>query len=673
MLNRMLLTSALLLTCTLGAKAQYTLYMSKQSGDEFTWKKYKYEFTEDDYIRFEQNRFILQYADGTDKRSTYTAVDTFYLKDPGAALYKPSNLRSNDFHEESSKYCFQRSMSSDHFIVFWEAGFGLDPTKAESRYRFDPAEMLKQAEHVYEVNTQHLGFLAPGSVKPAQEYKIMMFVAYTTEWAAYGSGLDDKVGKLDVNIDAARDLSTCAHEIGHTFQYLIGCELGSGQHGWRYGFDASASGGCAWWEQCAQWQAYRCYPDEKFTDGWSSGVYSYSHLNCLHEEPRYSNYFMHDWWCHLHGEDFIGRLWQEAVKPEDPVETYMRMNEKSQDDFNADMYGYATHAITWDIDFIREAGRNRWDNFNTSMHYLGDKWLEVDSANCPQNYGFNILRLRNFKAGETIKAEFKGMAGTRGFRAIKVDKAGWRYGFVALLNDGSRVYGDMNSDKEGETEFAVPANASKVWFVVLGAPTEHWRHPWNMVNDKHTSASLADDEQWPYHVRFTGAEFGGTVTATSYDFPGDYERHDVTLEYDAEYDMQKDEMSPSQIDVNTYDICMALGINLNDYRSVNPTSEPENFHVCTILPDESDNTQLMSPYSYSWAFNADGTSSPAGLNDTDYAYYAIWSNYFGRVWLGCNKEYVEGGKTYPIVIAIRYTHTDNKTYTATIKVNITAK
>jgi hypothetical protein len=35
------------------------------------------------------------------------------------------------------------------------------------------------------------------------------------------------------------------------------------------------------------------------------------HLNLLHEDWRYQNCFIQDYWCMLYGHDFIGRLWRE--------------------------------------------------------------------------------------------------------------------------------------------------------------------------------------------------------------------------------------------------------------------------------------------------------------------------------------------------------------------------
>jgi len=112
------------------------------------------------------------------------------------------------------------------------------------------------------------------------------------------------------------------------------------------------------------------------------------------------------------------------------------------------------------------------------------------------------------------------LAGTSGYRTNYLTEAGWRYGFVALLNDGSRVYGQMkavemttNEGKDSLT-FECPANCARLWLVVSGAPKSHWRHAWD-DND-------ANDEQWPYQVRFGNTNLLGRtnvilpVTQTSF-------------------------------------------------------------------------------------------------------------------------------------------------------------
>jgi hypothetical protein len=68
------------------------------------------------------------------------------------------------------------------------------------------------------------------------------------------------------------------------------------------------------------------------------------------------------------------------------------------------------------------------------------------------------------------------MVGAEGYHNVQPEKAGWRYGFLASREDGSRVYGGTFSKSPGSAEFTVPANTKFLWLVVMGAPTEHWVH-----------------------------------------------------------------------------------------------------------------------------------------------------------------------------------------------------
>ncbi|MDO4993384.1 MAG: DUF6055 domain-containing protein [Bacteroidales bacterium] len=641
--------------------AQETTGFYGVKGDkrQFNLTARTFQLKPDDRVEFSKVRVTIWSADGSRTSAPYTNIEYFTFENPLPTLYRPSYLNANDFENESSRFCWTRSMESEHFVVFWEAGFGNDPTKAGSKYRFNPKTMLQQAENIYRVNTEQLGFLAPGSKKTAQQYKIMMFVSYTTEWAAYGSGQDDKVGTLDVNPDAANSAPTVAHEIGHTFQYIIGCELGSSTHGWRYGFGAGASGGCGWWEQCAQWQAYKVYPEQKFTDGYSYGVYGASHLHPLHEEPRYSNFFIQDWWCQLHGEDFIGRLWQEAQRPEDPIETYMRMNSETLDDFARDMYGYATHAITWDIDGIRELGKTHQNAFKTELHRCADDPLawEVDASNCPQNFGFNVIELRVPDEGTEVAAQFKGEAGVEGYRAINVDKAGWRYGFVAQKTDGNCVYGDMFAEADGRATFTIPEQCEHLWFVVLGAPTEYWRHPWD--------DSDTNDEQWPYRVRFDKTDLPG-----EYYFPEDYVRCDTTVVMD----ITMPESGSASLWSGTlkFDpVCQALGISLSKLKTLSAPNQKDDddLTVYGLDNDGSASNVRLSDYAYYYGYDKNGHITS---ERNDLKYYIMWSPAYNQtLYVGeLEKDAIEADKTYLGGVVIKYRHTDGNVYTATVKLNI---
>ena len=92
-----------------------------------------------------------------------------------------------------------------------------------------------------------------------------------------------------------------------------------------------------------------------------------------------------------------------------------------------------------------------------------------------------------------------------GYRSRYVYYGGWRFGFVALLNDGTRVYSDIakvnmqadGDDGKGELSFDCPSNCSRLYLVVSGAPTHYWRHAWDDDD--------SNDEQWPYQVTFNNS------------------------------------------------------------------------------------------------------------------------------------------------------------------------
>ena len=47
--------------------------------------------------------------------------------------------------------------------------------------------------------------------------------------------------------------------------------------------------------------------------------------------------------------------------------------------------------------------------------------------------------------------------------------AGWRYGFVAVVN-GVAQYAPMYQDKEGVVSYIILEGTDKLFFVVMGAP-----------------------------------------------------------------------------------------------------------------------------------------------------------------------------------------------------------
>jgi len=424
------------------------------------------------------------------------------------AIYVPTFLANDgiDLNDASAKFSYSRSVETDNWIIFWEPGFGKDPSTASGTYRVDMDALKAVAEKSFANYVDTLKMVVKGS-SMTDKYKQMIFLLYQTDWAAYGSGQDEKVGTLHVDPAAANINTVVAHEIGHCFEYLTGADVpGSG---WRWGFGSGGSGGNGFWEQIAQWEAFKTYPEAQFTDGDFSEYVRSNHKHIIHETPRYANYFIGDYWAYKHGLDFMGKLWRAARSPEDPVQTYKRLTGITQEQFNDEMYEHASRLTTWDLPAIRERGTNYIGaRGQVKMSQTSDKYWLVDISAAPENFGYNSIQLNAPTKAATVSVSFQGKAGASGFRSLNVNKAGWRYGFVALLKDGTRVYSDMGMAKyanganpEGALSFAVPANCSKLWLIVSGSPQEYWVHAWD-DND-------ANDEQWPYQVQFAGTNLLG--------------------------------------------------------------------------------------------------------------------------------------------------------------------
>lgn len=650
------------------------LHATSSVAQDTLWFHVPDRFTESDFIvinqfdsiQFRKNSMYFYYKPELGKTMPYTVrtysskYDYYTMHNPGRIIYKPNEFRSMNFNSTSSRWCFQRSRESTHFIVFWEPGFGLDPMKSD--IRLDVDQLLQRAENLFHFYADSLGFVFPGNSRSTDKYKIEIFVNYSTEWLATGSGYDDMIGALWCTPWAlqASGGHTVGHEIGHSFQYLVSCDLGT-THGWRYGFGPNASGGCAWWESCAQWQAYKVYPEQQFSNDYTAQYLDKCNKNLLHEDWRYANYFIQDYWCMLHGMKFIGTLWRESTRPEDPVETYKRITGVSQSQFNDEIFNYAQRVCSWDIDGIRERGASHIDNHSAYVNQdATDKYLwRVDSAHCVENYGYNIIRVNNVDAGTVVKAHFKGLAGEKGYRRNNLSRAGWRYGFCAYLQDGSRVYADPVSTAEGVAEFTVPEGTKMMWFVVTGAPTTHWRHAWD--------DNASDDEQWPYEVKFEGTNKYGYYDS----YPADYVRRDTTVTIEAELAYDASYYSSTVVQYDIEAASRALGLSTAQLQAVRCASGANPGFVgvntnAAITATTTTSTSSSTVFGH-W-FNASGNVCNY---DTNARIFAEFRPATFKCTVGQYPARLTRGRTYTIRQAIRYRPTGStKYYTCTYIVKL---
>lgn len=628
-------------------------------------------------------------ADRTTARTkSYRTNGKYRFDELERYLVKPSTYASNDFTDENSTYCFQRSAESEHFVVFWAKGLKKQSngnlTGGASSSVCNVNTLLRNAEKIWDVYVGDLGFLVPGK-STTDKVKIEMFVVNQSDWRADGSGVDgtvwtagtgttktaksQKVGLFHCNAWAASDNVTVAHEIGHTFQYLVSADLGM-NHGLNYVLGENSSGN-EWWEDCANWQAHKVYPDKQFATNWNNNQ-DMHHLNIIHEDARYNNCYYQDWWCQQHGLNTIGRVWRESVKPEDPIQAYMRIFGLNDSTFADEQFeGYA-HIAAMDIDLWKKYGQGLIGSEQQRLtdapdaivqsHLNSEKnWWVVSPEYCPQNYGYNANPLKVPVAGTVVTATFKGLVGATGYRLIYPERAGWRYGLVAYSADGTRTYSSTGRDAEGEVSITIPEGCTHLWFVVMGAPTKWWTHSWN--------GNVADDEQWPYAVKFSGSDPYG-ANRTYGEYPTDYVRHDTTVVINAALAYSSSNYSSVRVQYDMDAISQALGLSTAQLASVKVgTSNTIRFAGVSTngALKESSTTSTSSSTCYGHWFNAAGNVCDYNSNARIFAEF--YPDKYG-CYIGQYPGRLTRGKTYTIRQAIIYKHTDGKEYRATMQVNL---
>ena len=518
MIRKTCIIAMLIIAAAATAMAQDTLWV--RFDNRFLPNKY-YLLNGVDSILFDNYHFQLyKGATATTSKNYQPDFPLDYSEmsfaNPGRYLLKPNTYSGTNYDnaDATTGYNFAHHVESEHFAVFWDVRYGDNPAKIQYPGDGNVANantVLQIAEKCWDMYVNELGFIVPGQ-STTDKYKVQLYIPYQKDWRADASGTEGVsggftgIGHFNPWAAVARGGHTVAHEVGHTFQYLVSADLGTDaawhyDRGWRWGWGGGNDNG--WWESCADWQAYQIFPERQFTDG----EYFEQHLNnhyknMLHDDWRYACCYIHDYWCMKRGRDVIGRMWRETIPYEDPIETYKRMHNLTQQQFCDElMEGYMRMA-TWDIDGVRERAKHRIGQHKKYITASGSIY-KTSPATCIQNYGYHITNMSRPAAGTTVKATFTGLTDATGYHYVYKERAGWRYAFVALMGDDTRVYGEVKADKEGTAELTIPTGhgtCKNLFFVVMGAPTQHWPHPW--TSGKPSSDWAQNEEQWPYQVQF---------------------------------------------------------------------------------------------------------------------------------------------------------------------------
>jgi hypothetical protein len=433
----------------------------------------------------------------------------------------------NDFNNPDSEFSFKHSKSTDNFVLFWAKEYGDDPmSNSVTNRRFDVDAVLKESDRFYDYYLSTLKWVDKDK-SYATKYKFLFFVIGGNGGTAFGGSIDNKIGAFWTPATRINHgpYGVVAHELGHSFQALV-----------RADGAASFSGGSIA-EMTSQYMLFQVYPEWMTFENYHLVAFmKATHLAFLHEDNQYHSCYPLEYWSEKHGVEFIGKMWREVQRGEDPVMTYKRLTGITQEEFNDEMFDAARRFVTWDMPRIEKVAARYANQHVASLTKAADGWYQIASNTCPQNYGYNAIQLNVPAAGTKVSLDFKGVVGTEGFHSVQPEKAGWRYGFLASKEDGSRVYGGTFSKSPGTAEFTVPANTKFLWLVVSGAPTEHWIHVGRrgfgggrgarsgtvngantntISNDGRGGATNANtrpvvgtsnaNEQWPYRFKLTGA------------------------------------------------------------------------------------------------------------------------------------------------------------------------
>jgi len=392
-----------------------------------------------------------------------------------------------DLQNPVSKGSYHRMACTDNFAIFWEKGFGADlsaaPALEGKKMTVNLQNLEEKLERFYHFYRDELKFTKPGS--KSEQYRMMVMINYSLEGTAYGGSYDDVIGALWVAPNRIQDehLNCIAHELGHSFQSQIMCD-GEGE----------AWGGCGFFEMTSQWMLWQVNPgwikDEKYH--WDAFIKK-NHKAYLHLTNIYHSPYILEYWGMKYGLPIIGELYRQGKKGDDPVITYKEVAGLTQQQFCDEMFDASRHFINMDYERVWDVTRAYVNQLATELTALPNGWYQVAPEVAPENYGFNAIALEVPAVKSTVSVNFKGVTDAEGYTYINKDKAGWRYGFVGITEDGKSIYGTFGTTPEGNLSFTVPEDKplSHLWLVVMGAPTEHW------LNGE-------TDAQWPYRIKLSG-------------------------------------------------------------------------------------------------------------------------------------------------------------------------
>ena len=243
MKTRIILLLSLLQTTVLGALAQ---------SSDTLWVSYDNRFKPfnsisikgSDSVEVTVSAFKV-YTNGSPSTRTYSTLfsndeaNLMFSKD--RYLLKPQTYSGTDYQNDKATtgYNFAHHVESEHFAVFWDARYGNNPKNIKHPDNGSIAnayDVLAIAEKCWDSYVTDLGFVVPGT-STTDRLKIQLYIPYQSDWRADAAGDNGQdangtwgftgIGHFNPWAATARGGHTVAHEVGHTFQYLVSADLGT--------------------------------------------------------------------------------------------------------------------------------------------------------------------------------------------------------------------------------------------------------------------------------------------------------------------------------------------------------------------------------------------------------------------------------------------------------------
>lgn len=478
---------------------------------------------------------VLVFSSATAQKKVYIP-DEWRQTRTDTLLYKES--------DPDNKYTWSktRSVESDNVIIFWDKFYGNTNPKnlpKSNFYYVDIDDLLQKCEDFFDLEINQLGFVDPASSN-LSKYKVMVLMNHTTEWTCYGGGYDFEVSALWLNPSTCKPVGhAVAHEVGHSFHYMCYAEA-SGHNHWSSqtvgtGFHLPVGQGQAIWEQTAQWQACQSYPELMYAE--SIGIFRNSHNYAFsHEWHRYQSYWFHYYLCqHYQDITTVAQVWNQPMTGAvDFNQSLMALKGLSVRELYQLYFDYACRCATWDYDVCVPYRAPYIGDFAYRCVLTDDDEYQVALASCPQGTGFNVIPLQVPAAGTEVTTHLTGL--TVGASLLDSDPGeyldgdsrfvttdnrhyvnggtrasrGFRIGYVALMNDGSRQYFSEDSvycqGTRAVTEdyaFVVPSGVTNLWLVISPALKSYHQHKWD--------DTIEHDDMWPYKFSLDGTDIGASA------------------------------------------------------------------------------------------------------------------------------------------------------------------